>query len=107
MSEEGSRLETAQECSSGERDRFEKNHEKRLLQIKYLEQENKNLISENDDLNTTLTINKQIILEFMKSDDPNLMAAITKAQSENEFLQNLVEQLKQERDRLNSSLLLN
>jgi len=37
------------------------------------------LIAENDDLNTTLTINKQIILEFMKSDDPNIMAAITKA----------------------------
>ena len=74
-----SRLETAQDCSSGERERFEKNQHKRLLQLKYLEQENQNLLSENDDLNTTLTINKQIILEFMKSDDPNLMSAITKA----------------------------
>ena len=37
------------------------------------------MIAENDDLNTTLSINKQIILEFMKSDDPDIMSAITKA----------------------------
>jgi len=36
-------------------------------------------MSENDDLNTTLTINKQIIMDFMKSDEPDIMAAITKA----------------------------
>jgi hypothetical protein len=40
MSEDESRLETAQECSSGERERFEKNQQKRLLQLKYLEAEN-------------------------------------------------------------------
>ena len=45
-------------------------------------------------------------MEFMKSDDPDLMIAIEKAQQETEQLNNLVEKLKQERDRLNSSFLL-
>jgi hypothetical protein len=33
-------------------------------------------------------------MEFMKSDDPDLMIAIEKAQQENEQLNNLVEKLK-------------
>lgn len=84
---EDERLETNQECSSGERQRHQNQQEKRLMQVKYLEEENRNLQVENEDLSTTLKINKQIIGEFMRSDDPDLMFAIGKAQEENEYLQ--------------------
>jgi len=56
------------------------------MQLKYLEEENKNLTTENEDLTTTLKINKQIISEFMKSDDPDIQYAINKANEENKFL---------------------
>ena len=49
------------------------------MQVKYLEEEIQNMKLENEDLQTTLQINKQIILEFMKSDDPDIMFAISKA----------------------------
>lgn len=40
-------------------------------------------------------------MEFMKSDNPNIMEAIAKAQEENEYLNSKLESLKAERDRLN------
>ena len=36
--------------------------------MQYLEQENQNLILENEDLNTTLKINKDIIKSMMEGD---------------------------------------
>ena len=39
--------------------------QKRLVQMQYLEQENNNLALENDDLNTTLKINKDIIKSIL------------------------------------------
>ena len=49
------------------------------MQLKYLEQENKNLQQQNENLQTTLKINKSIIADFMKSDDPDIMYSINKA----------------------------
>lgn len=43
-------LETQGDCSSGERQRFMNQNEKRLMQVKYLEEENRNLTTENEDL---------------------------------------------------------
>lgn len=71
------------------------------MQVKYLEEENKNLQTENDDLQTTLKINKQIISEFMKSDNPDLQYAIDKANEENDQINQQCESLRAERDRLN------
>lgn len=76
------------------------------MQVKYLEEENRNLTTENDDLQTTLKINKQIIGEFMKSDNPDIQFCISKAEEENQQLQRQIESLKAERERLNGSLLL-
>ena len=42
--------------------------QKRLVQMQYLEQENNNLALENDDLNTTLKINKDIIKSILQGD---------------------------------------
>lgn len=76
------------------------------MQLKYLEEENRNLQTENDDLTQTLKINKQIISEFMRSDNPDMQYAISKAQEENEFLCQQLETLKSERDRLSGQILL-
>jgi len=53
-------------------------HAKRLKLLKYIEAENENLINENQDLNQTLKINKQIIASFMMSDNPDIEFAIGK-----------------------------
>ena len=42
--------------------------QKRLVQMQFLEQENQNLVLENEDLNTTLKINKDIIKSMMMGD---------------------------------------
>jgi len=63
-------------------------------------------MNENQDLNQTLRINKQIISSFMTSDKPDIEFAIAKVQEENEFLNNRNESLKQERDNLNAQMLL-
>ncbi len=76
------------------------------MQLKYLEEENRNLQTENDDLTQTLKINKQIISEFMRSDNPDMQYAISKTQEENEFLCQQLETLKSERDRLSGQILL-
>lgn len=94
------------QVSPNERERHLHQQEKRLLQIKYLEKENENLTLENSDLQTTLRINKEIIAEFMKSDDPDVMFAIDKAREESEDLRRQCESLREERDRLNSQGLL-
>jgi hypothetical protein len=62
------RLETQQECDSGERQRHQLQQQQRLLQVKYLEGEVRNLQKENLDLNTSLRIHKQTILECMRTD---------------------------------------
>lgn len=54
-----------------------------MIQLKYFEQENRNLKQENDDLQTTLKINKQIVEHFMKSDNPDIMFSLNKTQEEN------------------------
>jgi len=46
--------------------------------LKYIEAENENLMNENQDLNQTLRINKQIISSFMTSDKPDIEFAIAK-----------------------------
>jgi hypothetical protein len=46
--------------------------------LKYIEAENENLLVENQDLNQTLKINKQIIAQFMTSDKPDIEFAIAK-----------------------------
>lgn len=94
------------QVSPNERERHLHQQEKRLLQIKYLERENENLTLENNDLQTTLRINKEIIAEFMKSDDPDVMFAINKSREECEDLQRQLESLREERNRLNSQSLL-
>ena len=42
--------------------------QKRLVQMQYLEQENQNLVLENEDLTTTLKINKDIIKSLLQGD---------------------------------------
>ena len=62
----GERIETY--GRDNEDDSTERNAiQKRIVQMQYLEQENQNLQLENDDLNTTLKINKNIIKEILQS----------------------------------------
>jgi hypothetical protein len=61
--------ESSSESDDAARENFEsKIAAKRALQLQYLENENTNLVLENEDLNTTLKINKDIIKSLLKGE---------------------------------------
>ena len=77
--------------------------------MKYLEAENTNLALENDDLNNTLKINKDIIQTILKGDksyDVQVEYAIAQITQENELWENRVKTLTDQRDQLQASYLL-
>lgn len=59
---------SGEESDSSERKKFDKIAKKKALQVEYLENENLNLVVENEDLNTTLKINKDIIKTLLQGD---------------------------------------
>ena len=77
--------------------------------MKYLEAENTNLALENDDLNNTLKINKDIIQTILKGDksyDAQVEYAIAQISQENELWESRVKTLTEQRDQLQASYLL-
>ena len=77
--------------------------------MKYLEAENTNLALENDDLNNTLKINKDIIQTLLKGDksyDVQVEYAIAQITQENELWESRVKTLSEQRDQLQASYLL-
>ena len=77
--------------------------------MKYLEAENTNLALENDDLNNTLKINKDIIQTLLKGDksyDAQVEYAIAQITQENELWESRVKTLAEQRDQLQASYLL-
>ena len=77
--------------------------------MKYLEVENTNLALENDDLNNTLKINKDIIQTILKGDksyDAQVEYAIAQITQENELWESRVKTLTEQRDQLQASYLL-
>ena len=79
------------------------------MQVKFLESENTNLQLENDDLNTTLKINKDIIQSILKSDakfDAKIEYALAQMGQENELWESRVKNLTAERDQLTAEFLL-
>ena len=77
--------------------------------MKYLEAENTNLALENDDLNNTLKINKDIIQTILKGDksyDAQVEYAIAQITQENELWESRVKTLAEQRDQLQASYLL-
>ena len=77
--------------------------------MKYLEAENTNLALENDDLNNTLKINKDIIQTILKGDksyDAQVEYAIAQITQENELWESRVKTLTEQRDQLQASYLL-
>ena len=98
----GERIETYgrdNEDDSAERNAIQK----RVVQMQYLEQENQNLQLENDDLNTTLKINKNIIKEILQSNgkyDQQFEYAMAQVTQENELWETRVKSLTEQRDRL-------
>ena len=77
--------------------------QKRLVQMQYLEQENNNLALENDDLNTTLKINKDIIKSILQGDkkfDSQFEYTLAQITQENELWETRVKTLTEQRDRL-------
>ena len=83
--------------------------QKRLVQMKFLEQENQNLLLENDDLNTTIKINKDIIKSLLGGDkkfDAQFEYALAQITQENELWETRVKTLTQQRDRLQAEQLM-
>ena len=77
--------------------------------MKYLESENTNLQLENDDLNNTLKINKDIIQTILKSDksyNAQVEYAMAQISQENELWESRVKTLTEQRDQLQASFLL-
>ena len=69
--------------------------------MKYLESENTNLQLENDDLNNTLKINKDIIQTILKSDksyNAQVEYAMAQISQENELWESRVKTLTEQRD---------
>lgn len=83
--------------------------DKQRVQMQYLEQENQNLVLENEDLLTTLRINKQIIKNLLEGDqkyDAQVEYAITQINQENEMWEARVKTLKEQRDSLQAQMLM-
>ena len=81
----------------------------RALQVHFLESENTNLVLENEDLNTTLKINKDIIRSLLEGNqkfDAQVEYTLAQMQQENELWESRVGNLKQERDSLQANFLL-
>ena len=69
--------------------------------MKYLESENTNLQLENDDLNNTLKINKDIIQTILKGDksyNAQVEYAMAQITQENELWESRVKTLTEQRD---------
>lgn len=83
--------------------------QKRLVQMQYLEQENQNLLMENEDLNQTLKINKDIIKSLLEGDkkyDAQFEYALAQITQENELWETRVKTLTDQRDRLQAEQLM-
>lgn len=77
--------------------------------MQYLEQENNNLTLENDDLNTTLKINKDIIKSILQSDkkfDAQFEYTLAQITQENELWETRVRTLTEQRNRLQAEQLM-
>lgn len=75
----------------------------------YLEQENSNLVLENEDLNTTLKINKTIIQNLLEGDmkyDQQVEYMVAQVTQENELWETRVRTLTQQRDRIQAEVLM-
>merc|ERR1719183_1646840 len=83
--------------------------QKRLVQMQYLEQENQNLTLENEDLNQTVKINKDIIKSLLQGDkkyDAQFEYALAQITQENELWETRVKALTEQRDRLQAEQLM-
>ena len=77
--------------------------------MQYLEQENQNLLMENEDLNQTLKINKDIIKSLLEGDkkyDAQFEYALAQITQENELWETRVKTLTGQRDRLQAEQLM-
>ena len=82
---------------------------KRNLQVQYLENENTNLVLENEDLNTTLKINKDIIRTLLQGDakfEGQVEFTFEKMNQEIQLLEQKVIKLQTDRDSLEANFLL-
>ena len=82
---------------------------KRLVQMQYLEQENQNLALENEDLNQTVKINKDIIRSLLQGDscfDDKFEFYVAQVEQENELWEVRVRTLTDQRDRLQAEALM-
>ena len=85
----------------GDDDEEEKDNEKahlqkRLVQMQYIEQENQNLLMENEDLNQTLKINKDIIKSLLEGNskfDAQFEYTLAQVTQENELWETRVKTL--------------
>jgi len=83
--------------------------DKKTLKIAYLESENRNLEQMVDDLQSTLTINKNIIktlMETQKKGNGNSDYMISQLTQENELLESNLKRVSEERDQLNARLFI-
>ena len=85
--------------------------DKKTLKIAYLESENRNLEQMVDDLQTTLTINKNIIKSLLETQKKgggsgNSDYLISQLSQENELLEVKLKRVSEERDQLNARLFI-
>ena len=69
---------------------------KRLVQMQYIDQENQNLLMENEDLNQTLKINKDIIKSLLEGNakfDSQFEYTLAQVTQENELWETRVKSL--------------
>ena len=98
----------ADDEDSGARE-VEPNNNQQTIQLKFLESENTNLQLENDDLNTTLKINKDIIKTMLTTDskfDEKFEYALAQMQQENDLLEQRAKNVQEQRDQLQANFLL-
>lgn len=101
--------ERLDEDAGEEKDSENARLQKRLVQMQYLEQENQNLLMENEDLNQTLKINKDIIKSLLEGDkkyDAQFEYALAQITQENELWETRVKTLTDQRDRLQAEQLM-
>ena len=83
--------------------------QKRLVQMQYIDQENQNLLMENEDLNQTLKINKDIIKSLLEGNakfDAQFEYTLAQVTQENELWESRVKTLTDQRDRLQAEQLM-
>ena len=105
--------EQPEQSSSSNEERHQKLEQqvakKRNLQIQFLENENTNLTIENEDLNTTLKINKDIIRTLLTGDrqfKDQVEFTFEQLSQENRILETKIKALQTERDSLHANFLL-